>query len=142
MTALSSEIHNAISQLSAEGDTLAESGNYKAAIEKYNAAWTLIPEPKSNWNASTWLMGAIGDAAFLGGYLTSAQKALEYAMHCPDGLGNPFIHLRLGQVLYDKGELERAGDELTRAYMGAGEEIFAAEEPKYRTFLAMRAKLK
>ncbi|WP_288988132.1 hypothetical protein [uncultured Sphingopyxis sp.] len=142
MAELSSEIHETISQLSAEGDALAERGGYEAAIEKYNAAWALVPEPKSNWNASTWLMEAIGDAAFLGGYLTSAQEALEYAMHCPDGFGNPFIHLRLGQVLYDKGELDRAGDELTRAYMAAGDEIFAAEEPKYRTFLAMRAKLK
>lgn len=59
-------------------------------------------------------------------------------MHCPDGIGNPFLHLRLGQVLFDQGDQDAAADELARAYMGAGPEIFDHEEPRYFAFLSTR----
>ena len=60
-------------------------------------------------------------------------------MHCPDAIGNPFLHFRLGQVLYDDAQLDAAADELMRAYMGAGPEVFASEDPKYLQFLQTRA---
>lgn len=138
---LPSQVHEAIKQLCASGDALAASGRHEEAISEYNRAWEMVPEPKVMWNASTWILAAIGDAAFLGGYETSAREALEYAMHCPDALGNPFLHLRLGQILFDAGETDRAADELMRAYMGAGPEIFATENGRYLAFLRTRATL-
>ena len=33
-------------------------------------------------------------------------------MTCPDAIGNPFLHLRLGQALYERGETDRAADVL------------------------------
>ena len=74
-------------------------------------------------------------------YLTSAREALQYAMTCPDAVGNPFLHMRYGQVLLDAGEKDAAADELIRAYMGAGPEIFAPEDARYLKFLKTRAKL-
>lgn len=68
--------------------------------------------PQINWEAATWELTAIGDACFLGGFFTSAKEALEYAMTCPDAIGNPFLHLRLGQALYERGETDRAADVL------------------------------
>jgi hypothetical protein len=56
-------------------------------------------------------------------------------MRCPEAIGNPFIHLRLGQTQFELGNKDRAADELMRAYMGAGAEIFAEEAPKYLEFL-------
>jgi predicted negative regulator of RcsB-dependent stress response len=133
--------HEAIQQHCSDGDALAADGNHEAAIAEYNRAWELVPEPKNHWHASTWILAAIADAAFLGGYRTSARKALEYAMICPDAVGNPFLHLRLGQVLLDAGEQDAAADELMRAYMGACAEIFAQEDPRYLAFLGTRAVL-
>jgi len=130
-----------IQDLCAQGDGLVSAGSYEDAIERYNAAFELVLEPKNNWNASTWILAAIGDACFLGGYRTSAREALEYAMTCPDAVGNPFLHLRLGQVLLDAGEDDRAADNLMRAYMGGGSEIFGSEDAKYLDFLRSRADL-
>jgi tetratricopeptide (TPR) repeat protein len=130
-----------IERFCAEGDTSASAGRFEEAVERYNEAWSLVPEPKNRWNASTWILAAIGDACFLGGYQTSAREALEYAMTCPNAVGNPFLHLRLGQVLFDAGEPDGAADNLMRAYMGAGAEIFSSENPKYLTFLGSRAHL-
>ncbi|SHM03275.1 hypothetical protein SAMN02746009_03838 [Hymenobacter psychrotolerans DSM 18569] len=62
-------------------------------------------------------------------------------MHCPDAIGNPLIHLRLGQVQYEMGNFAKAKDELMRAYMGQGEEIFEGEDEKYFTFLKQEVAL-
>lgn len=138
---LPSTIHDAIQHFCSDGDALASAGRYEDAIREYNRAWEIVPEPKSQWNASTWVLAAIGDAAFLADYKTSAKEALEYAMVCPEAVGNPFLHLRLGQVLFDMGEHDRAADELMRAYMGAGANLFAAEDQRYLSFLRTRAVL-
>jgi tetratricopeptide (TPR) repeat protein len=138
---LSPTVHDAIQHFCTDGDALASAGRYEEAIAEYNRAWEIVPEPKTQWNASTWILAAIGDAAFLANYNTSAKEALEYAMVCPDAVGNPFLHLRLGQVLFDMGEHDRAADELMRAYMGAGAELFATEDQRYLSFLRTRAAL-
>lgn len=128
---LSNDIHDKVTALSQEGDRLADNGDYRAAVEHYIEALDLLPEPKTEWDACTWLLVAIGDANFKAGNHEQALAALSDAMHCPDAIGNPFIHLRLGQVQFELGNLPRANDELARAYMGAGKEIFSEDDPKY-----------
>jgi tetratricopeptide (TPR) repeat protein len=132
---LSDAIHGRVVQLSKEGDQRAEGGHYRAAVEKYIEAFELLPEPKTDWEACTWLLTAIGDANFKSRNYEHAQAALTDAMGCPGAIGNPFIHLRLGQSQFELGDLQRANEELTRAYMGAGKDIFAEEDPKYFSHL-------
>ena len=139
MPELSLETQQHITTLSERGNALADAGRYEDAHELFAEAWGLLPPPQSQWEAATWLLAAIGDVCLLKGELDEAREALQLAMHCPDGLGNPFLHLRLGQVQFDLGEEDRAADELMRAFMGAGEDIFADENPKYLAFLRTRA---
>jgi len=135
------DIHAEISRLSQRGDQKAEAGQYGEALKEYEAAWELIPEPKGKWNAATWVLTAMGDAAYLSGDLDHALDAFSSAVKGPDGLGNPFIHLRLGQINFDLKNRDRAADELMRAYMGAGKDIFEEDDPKYFEFLKSRAKI-
>lgn len=132
---LPAHVHTKVTALSEQGDKLASQARYREAVGQYLEAMALLPEPKTQWGACTWLLAAIGDANFLGGHYEQAKSALSDAMQCPGGIGNPFIHLRLGQVQFELGDRPRAADELARAYMGAGREIFAAEKPKYFEFL-------
>lgn len=138
---LPSEIHDRITELSGLGERLFEAGRYEEAIARYVEAFRLVPEPQSEWRASTWLMAAIGDAAFQARDFDKARRALEYGMQCPGAIGNPFMHLRLGQALLELGEEDRAADELIRAYMAEGRDIFASEDPKYLAFLSTRARI-
>ncbi|WP_186208996.1 tetratricopeptide repeat protein [Burkholderia gladioli] len=138
---LDANTHEEIKALCAVGDQLAGERRFEEAIAEYNKAWGLVPEPKNNWMASTWILAAIADACFLAGYKTSAREALQYVMTCPEAIGNPFLHLRLGQVQLDAGEPDAAAEELIRAYMGAGKEIFEPEDPKYFEFLKSRANI-
>ena len=128
-----------VKRFSAEGDALAAAGDYGEAIHAYDRAWALLPEPKSQWTAATWILAAIADAGFLGGFLRSARCALDYVMLCPDAMGNPFLHLRRGEVLFEQENYDAAADDLMRAYMGGGPELFAEETAKYLDFLRSRA---
>lgn len=135
MSELSQPLQDQINSLAALGDELAEDGNFPEALEQYWQAWDLLPEPKTEWDAGLWLLVAIGDANFNGEDYAAGRDNLASAMHSPDALGNPFIHLRLGQCQFELGDKEEAAEELTRAYMEAGIEIFEDEDPKYLEFL-------
>jgi len=117
------------------GDAHADDGAYDVAIEKYREALALVPEPLEKWDATTWILTAIGDALFAKSDYVGAREALQQAMRCPGAIGNAFLHLRLGQVQLELRNIERAKDELGRAYMGGGDEVFKGEDPKYLNFI-------
>ena len=142
---LDDDIHARITQLSAEGDALVEEEDYAAAIERYREALSLIPEPRGDWEATHWLLTAIGEAQFFDDNYEAAAASLHEAneVHAQlEGEMNAFILLRLGQSLYeladetdDEQEEEKlradAMDCLTRVYLSEGEEIFEDEDRKY-----------
>lgn len=131
--------HAEIKRRCALGDGHVQRAEYPQALTQYWAAWDLLPEPKTEWEAATWILGAVGDANFASGDYVAGRDNLSNAMSCPGAIGNPFLHLRLGQCQFELGNLDRAADELIRAYMGAGADIFAQEDEKYIAFLQTRA---
>lgn len=132
---LGDDVYDKITELCKSGDEYQKNGQYDLAIEKYEDAYRLLPEPKHKWEAATWILVALGETYFFAGEYENARNALQEAMYCPCAIGNPFIHLRLGQVQFELGNLTKAADELVRAYMGEGEEIFSDEEPKYFNYV-------
>jgi tetratricopeptide (TPR) repeat protein len=138
MAELSDEVYERVQALCEAGDDLADDDQFAAALAKYWAAWDLLPEPQTDWPAATEVLAAVGDANYLAGDYAAGRDNLSLAMHCPGGLGNPFLHLRLGQCQFELGDLDRAADELARAYMGDGEDVFEDEDPKYLAFLKTR----
>jgi tetratricopeptide (TPR) repeat protein len=128
-------VHAKIVRLCKEADDLVESGQEPEAQAKYTEAWDIVPEPKENWEASTWILSSAGEMHHRNKRTEKALNCFLRAVQCPTGLGNPYVHLRIGQCLYEVGDMAGAGDNLTRAYMGAGEEIFAKEDPKYLEYL-------
>lgn len=135
---LDDSIYKKIVALSRYGDKLANSRRYDEAIEKYKEALRYLPKPYEKWDAATWIYVAIGDARFKQKHFQKALNCFSNAIHCPTGLGNPFIHLRLGQCEFELNNKDRAAEELARAYMGAGEEIFLEDDIKYLSFIKSR----
>jgi hypothetical protein len=68
MAELDPERYEKLQKLCAEGNRLAEAKDYHEAWERYHEAWKLIPQPQTDWEASTWVLGAIADVCFLGGW--------------------------------------------------------------------------
>jgi tetratricopeptide (TPR) repeat protein len=131
-----------IAALYAEGDRLAQAGRPGSALGQYADAWALIPDPKERWPVATSVISAIADCWFHAGRYDEVLRALEFGMNCPGADENPFLHLRLGQALLERGEDDRAAAELMRAYEAHGEEIFANEDPKYLGFLSARGAIR
>jgi hypothetical protein len=84
------------------------------------------------------VFGSAGRNNFLGGDYVAGRDNLSLGMQCPEAIGSPFLHLRLGQCQYEVGNLDRAADELARADMSEGAEIFAGQSPTYFEFLKTR----
>jgi hypothetical protein len=62
---LDEELHQKIKLNCAQRDKLAEATKFEDAIAEYNKAWLLIPDPKNEWEAATWVLAAVTDAAYL-----------------------------------------------------------------------------
>ncbi|AFC28192.1 hypothetical protein PM3016_1262 [Paenibacillus mucilaginosus 3016] len=138
---LSDSTHAEVTALCKQGDDLIRAGNLEAGKNMYIAALRLLPENHREWEAATWIYVAIGDVHFQMKNYDKAFMCFVNAAQCPKGLGNPYIHLRLGQLYYEQEKLENAADELTRAYMGAGIVIFMEDDPKYLEFLETKIEI-
>jgi hypothetical protein len=101
------------------------------ALQFLREALERLPEPERASAHATEIFGAIGEIHYLGGEVNPALDAFSRAVACDGGLGFPYLHLRLGQLRFMRGELDRARDELMRAFMGSGPAIFEVEDPVY-----------
>jgi hypothetical protein len=138
MPTISDDIQAEIDRLCAQGDADADCARYANALGAYWAAWDLLPEPKFECEAATWILAAVGDVNFLGGNFEAGRDNLCTVMHCPGAINIPFLHMRLGQCRYELGEHSGAVDELLRAYLVGGSSLFDDEDPKYLDCLAAR----
>lgn len=90
---LDDKVYNQIVQLCEEGDILFEVEQFDQAIEKYLVVLDMVPAPKTDWEASTWLYTAIGDTYLIKDGYEMAKSNFYNALNCPDGISNPLILL-------------------------------------------------
>ena len=141
MNSLPKELSDLIDGLCRRGDQFAGMEQYDDALDQYGKAWDLLPEPREQWPAATWILLSAGDAHFRLQDFDEAIDLLLDALDCPDGEENPFLALRLGQCLLEAGRHSEAGAALEQALRGGGAELFADEDPKYLAFISTRKKL-
>lgn len=128
---LSDELYDQIVSKLEQGDQYAEAGEYNKAIEKYESALNLVPLQKENWEVSLHIYTAMADSYFNLGNYQQANNNYEQALKCPDGLGNGYVWLGLGETYYELENMDKAKDALMSAYMLEGKEIFEDEDDKY-----------
>lgn len=131
MPELDEALSEQINELCDLGIDLAEGGRFDKALEAFDMAWDLLPEPKAEWEESFWILGNKGDAYFQQRDYAAGREVLERAMKCLDAVGEGFLHLRLGQCLFELGEMDEARRELTLALEYEAQTIFIDEDPKY-----------
>ena len=133
---LDNKTYKKLISLSNRGEIYAEKEEYKEAKRLFLLALDCIPMPKYEWEASTGLYAALGDVSYLDGHYDDAVNYFNEALKCPDGIGNPFILLRLGESFFELHNLEKAKDYLIQAYMCDGDEIFEDEDEKYKELIS------
>jgi tetratricopeptide (TPR) repeat protein len=129
---LDNSIYEKIKYFSKNGDIFQNNKDFENAIKMYKQALELIPEPKTSWEASTWIKTAIGETYFFMKNYEAAEQSLVEAVKCPGGKENPFIHLRLGQTYFELAKFKEAKKELTSAYiLDPYSSLFEGEDLKY-----------
>lgn len=132
---LDEKIFNKIESICKQGDDALDNEDLEDALALYEKAWKLIPDPKASWVVSTWVLSALADVYFYSADYPKALEALNDAMLCPEGLQNPYLHLRLGQVHLELGSEEKAREELMLALKEGGKELFEGDDPKYLAWI-------
>lgn len=124
-----------------EGNAEMDKENYSGAIDAFNKALDVLPQPKDDWEATAWISASIGDAYF------SEQKYKEALDHLHRayqiyGAEDPsaFVLLRMGQSYLELKEEKHATDYLHHAYKLEGKELFE-DDKKYLKFLSSKVKL-
>jgi tetratricopeptide (TPR) repeat protein len=128
---LNANIDKRVRQLCTEGYRLHDSGDFESALRRFYQAWTLIPKPQTQFEASGWVLTAIGDTYFAKRNYGAGIEALRSALFCPKAVGNPFVHLRLGQCYLEQQLNEDADRHLARALYSGGVELFDKEALHY-----------
>ncbi len=129
-------LHAQIVALSEQGDAHFEDDAFDQALALYHEALALVPAPATDWEAATWLYAAIGDAYFQQNYYGKSLEAFQLAVHCPEGVTNPYVWLMIGKSAFEMGDQTQAKDALLRAYMLEGDEIFDDEDEQYFALIA------
>jgi len=135
---LPDDLYQQILSFCEEGNLLSDNGKFEEAYNKFNEAFALIPFPREKWETSSWVLGAAGDMAFLLKSFTKAKELFGAAALCEGGAESTFIHLRLGQINYELGDLNVAAGELLEAYKLGGKDAFKHDDSKYFDFLIKR----
>ena len=134
------ELSDEVRRLSADGEELLERGSYEQALGRFMSALALLPSPQTDWPEFSSISMAIGDANYLLGHYSVAWSAFQDVMKSGDFSDNPFVRLRLGQCLFELDDHKEAANWLTGAYLMAGKEIFASDDPKYLNFIKSQLK--
>lgn len=129
------DVFDLIEQIVLKAEQNVEEEKFKAALKKFKKAFDLLPTPKDQYTIGTYLLSAIGDLFFIIQKFDWAISNLTAALEFPEGKNNGFIHLRLGQSFYQKGEMDKAKIHLRKALDLEGEEIFEDESIIYLEFI-------
>ena len=120
-----------IKKLCADGYSLYDLGDFKAALRTFYQAWVLLPKPQIDFEQSGWVLTSIGDTYFRLGQYQQSLEAISSALHCVNHTENPFLLLRQGQCLFDQQQLPAARKALFKAYQNAGITLFEKEPAIY-----------
>ena len=119
--------------------SLCEKGMEQAEIERYapsNRTFTniydLLPEPKHEWKAYTWLLASMADNHYELKEYEAGLKLLDEVLERDESYKeNGYVRMRRGQFQYEISGEDAAEAELKLAYELGGDELFEDEYVRY-----------
>jgi len=113
------------------GDNEMEEEAYDAALTYYQRALEKVPDPKQDWEISLHIYTALGDVYYNMQDFENAIYSYNLALQCPEGTGNGYVWLGLGQAYFEMDETDKAEEALLSTYMLEGEELFEGDNSEY-----------
>jgi hypothetical protein len=136
----------AIAPICARAELSACAGVHADAARDYAEAWALLAGNKEVKSVGAdyafWVLMNCVNSEWLSGNYEGAMEAAAAAHRNLRGksfgpVGNPIFHLRVGQSLWTRAEVEgespadAAVDDLARALICGGVEMYSGEDPKF-----------
>lgn len=118
-------------RLFAMGEDYADANIAGAALNCFRAAWGVLPEPRESQALSVRIQAAVADECFFLGQWVGCRDAVQHAFQCGADPANPFLRLRLGQALFELGEVAEAEKWFVPAFLAEGPSLFDDDDPKY-----------
>jgi tetratricopeptide (TPR) repeat protein len=118
-----------------DGNVFNVNKNYSSALQNYQKAWALLPEPKLEWELiSLWLSGSFYTTYFnLKDYENAKIRAhSKLAATSSDIDTGPYIDL--GMVYYELGQYDEAYKYFNAAYECGKTRAFKERPKKYLEF--------
>jgi hypothetical protein len=75
----------AAEQLFAAGNDLDDAGKDAEALDRFQAAWSALPEPREVQDLVVPILGAIADCHFHLGRWEDCRQAVQHAFRCGSG---------------------------------------------------------
>ena len=120
-----------VDRLVEAGEELAKADRYSEALAQFRAAWEAMPEPKEEDDAAVGVLAAIAECCFFLGRWDGCRYAVQHAVRCGADVANPFLRLRLGQSLYELGDVHASANWLVPVYPMEGRGPLENDDLKY-----------
>ena len=109
-----------------------EEERFHASNRDLQKVYELLPEPKAEWKAYSWLLSSMADNHFeQDEYQTAFEKFEEVFTLDAGSIENGYLCLRRGQCALELEQDELAKQLLSRAFELEGKELFEDEHSKY-----------
>ena len=109
-----------------------EEERFHASNRYLQDVYELLPEPKSEWKAYTWLISSMADNHFeQDEYVAAFEKFEEVFTLDDESNENAYLCLRRGQCALELEHDDLAKQLLIRAFELEGKELFEDEHSKY-----------
>lgn len=77
---------------------MCDASKFDEAIQRWSAALELLPEPRVDWEAYTWLCASIGDAQYQLEEFEAARQSFFDALNGPADRRTPLFTIDWGKV--------------------------------------------
>ena len=129
--------------------SIVESGNrdhikndFSSALNKYNQAWKLIPEPKLDWVFARWISSCIYSAYFDMADFSNAKNWAEIALQTSGSDIDTSLAIDMGMVCYELGQYDESYKYFGEAYNLGQARAFKGIPRKYLDFYLNKKKIK
>lgn len=124
-----------------EGNACNSMGDYPSAIQSYQEAWDILPEPKLGWEMlSAWLSGSFYTVYFINADYESAKVWAEAQLKSTDNAIDTAPLIDLGMVYYELLCYKDAYKYFDDAYALGNVRAFKERPKKYLDFYLEKKK--
>jgi tetratricopeptide (TPR) repeat protein len=144
MSATSDKNHSSlVIALLNKGDKLLDKGEFFEAKDIYLQALNLLNSgDQADPQLFKDVLMAIGDVSYLTQQYQDCIEYLSLYLELSQGASSPILNLRLGQSLFETGDIAGGWEYLFRAFISGGNDLFTGEDNKYLIFVQENQKLR